>query len=141
MICLLAVMGAIACCWALSAARPPGISRATASTFLARQSGSASPLIGQSGLITPPPGLALIHRDFCQQEIRIAAVLSGDAALLEACESADVYLGIAKQLGFAPADATEDTHGLVRALFKTIVLGISYGLGVRSLAILRHFPR
>jgi hypothetical protein len=86
-------------------------------------------------LITPPPGLALIHRDFCQQEIRIAAVLSGDAALLEASESGDVYLGIAKQLGFAPADATEDTHGPVRALFKTIVLGISYGLGVRSLAI------
>jgi DNA polymerase I len=86
-------------------------------------------------LITPPTGLALIHRDFCQQEIRIAAVMSGDAALLQACESSDVYLGIAKQLGFAPADATEDTHGPMRALFKTIVLGISYGLGVRSLAI------
>jgi hypothetical protein len=41
-------------------------------------------------LITPPPGLALIHRDFCQQEIRIAAVLSGDAALLEACETRQV---------------------------------------------------
>ena len=50
--------------------------------------------------IAPPPGLALVHRDFCQQEVRIAAVLSGDSELLAACESGDVYLGIAKQLGF-----------------------------------------
>ena len=47
-------------------------------------------------LITPAPGYALIHRDYCQQEVRIAAVLSGDAALLEACESGDVYLGMAR---------------------------------------------
>ena len=53
-------------------------------------------------LITPPPGRALVHRDFCQQEVRIAAVLSGDSALLQACESGDVYLGIAQQLGFLP---------------------------------------
>jgi DNA polymerase I len=33
-------------------------------------------------LITPPPGRVLIHRDFCQQESRIAAVVSGDTALL-----------------------------------------------------------
>jgi DNA polymerase-1 len=86
-------------------------------------------------LITPPPGRVLIHRDFCQQEIRIAAVVSGDAALLAACESGDVYLGIAKQLGFAPADATPETHKPVRAMFKTVVLGIIYGLGARTLAL------
>jgi DNA polymerase-1 len=50
--------------------------------------------------VPPPPGQALIHRDYCQQEVRIAAVLSGDAELLAACESGDVYLGIARQLGF-----------------------------------------
>ena len=86
-------------------------------------------------LITPPPGRVLIHRDFCQQEIRIAAVVSGDAAMLAACESGDVYLGIAKQLGFAPADATPETHKPVRAMFKTVVLGIVYGLGARTLAL------
>jgi DNA polymerase I len=86
-------------------------------------------------LITPPPGRALIHRDYRQQEVRIAAVLSGDTALLEACESGDVYLGIAKQLGFAPADATPITHKAVRQMFKTVVLGIQYGLGARSLAV------
>jgi DNA polymerase family A len=85
-------------------------------------------------LITPPPGRALIHRDYSQQEVRIAAVLSGDTALLHACESGDVYLDMAKQLGLAPQDATADTHPAERSLFKTAVLGINYGLQGKSLA-------
>jgi DNA polymerase-1 len=85
-------------------------------------------------LITPPPGLALIHRDFCQQEVRIAAVVSGDAALLEACESGDVYLGMAHQLGFVSESMTAAELKAVRALFKTVVLGILYGLGTQTLA-------
>jgi DNA polymerase I len=86
-------------------------------------------------LITPPVGRALVHRDFCQQEVRIAAVLSGDGALLAACESGDVYLGIAHQLGFLPDHLNEKERDDVRTLFKTVVLGIQYGLGYRSLAM------
>jgi hypothetical protein len=86
-------------------------------------------------LIAPPPGLALIHRDYCQQEVRIAAVVSGDAALLQACESGDVYLGVAKQLGFISDSMAPAELKAVRALFKTVVLGIQYGLGALSLAI------
>jgi DNA polymerase I len=78
--------------------------------------------------------MALVHRDFSQQEPIIAAVLSDDRALLAACATGDVYLGIAKQLGYAPADATKTTHEDLRTQFKTIVLGILYGLGTRSLA-------
>ena len=85
-------------------------------------------------LIAPPPGRALVHRDYCQQEVRIAAVLSGDSALLQACESGDVYLGIAQQLGFLPESLNEAERKAVRSLFKTVVLGIQYGLGFRSLA-------
>jgi DNA polymerase-1 len=85
-------------------------------------------------LIKPQPGHVLIHRDYKQQEPRIAAFLSRDAALLEACLSGDVYLGMAKQLGLAPPDATPETHKSIRALFKTVVLGIQYGLGPHSLA-------
>ena len=86
-------------------------------------------------LITPPPGRVLVHRDYCQQEVRIAAVLSGDTALLQACESGDVYLGIAEQLGFLSESMDADERKAVRALFKTVVLGIQYGLGARSLAV------
>ena len=86
-------------------------------------------------LITPPPGQVLIHRDYCQQEVRIAAVLSGDAELLKACESGDVYLGIAGQLGFISESMSLAELKAVRTLFKTVVLGIQYGLGALSLAI------
>jgi len=86
-------------------------------------------------LMTPPPGYALVHRDYCQQEVRIAAIRSGDAALLQACESGDVYMGIAGQLGFVRESINEGELKAVRALFKTVVLGIQYGLGARSLAI------
>jgi hypothetical protein len=87
-------------------------------------------------LITAPPGRVLVHRDYCQQEVRIAAVLSGDTALLQACESGDVYLGIAEQLGFLSEGMSEDERKATRALFKIVVLGIQYGMGARSLAIL-----
>ena len=86
-------------------------------------------------LITPPAARALVHRDYRQQEVRIAALLSGDSALLQACESGDVYLGIAEQLGFLPESLNEAERKAMRALFKTVVLGIQYGLGFRSLAV------
>jgi DNA polymerase I len=86
-------------------------------------------------LFTPPPGRALIYRDFKQQEPRIAAILSGDTALLQACESGDVYTGIARQLGFVRESMNAAEVAAVRVLFKTVVLGIIYGLGARSLAI------
>jgi DNA polymerase I len=85
-------------------------------------------------LIKPPPGRVLIHRDFCQQEPRIAAVQSGDMTLLGACESGDVYLGIADQLGFLSESMSEPERKAVRTLFKTVVLGIQYAMGAHTLA-------
>jgi DNA polymerase-1 len=85
--------------------------------------------------VAPPSGWVLIYRDYCQQEVRIAAVQSGDGELLAACESGDVYLGVAQQLGFLSDSMSESEVKGVRALFKTVVLGIQYGLGARSLAM------
>ena len=85
--------------------------------------------------IAPAPGRALVHRDYCQQEPRIAAILSNDLDLLQACESDDLYLGVARQLGFLRESMNADEIDAVRTLFKTVVLGIQYGLGARSLAI------
>lgn len=85
--------------------------------------------------IAPPPGRVLVHRDYAQQEVRIAALLSNDAALLAACESGDVYDGIAEQLGFVRESMNETERAAVRDLFKTVVLGIMYRLGHRSLAV------
>jgi DNA polymerase I len=85
--------------------------------------------------ISPPPGLALVHRDYSQEEPIIAAILSGDSEPLAACEMpCGVYLGLAHQLGFCPADATKDTHSELRDLFKIVVLAILYGMTAPSLA-------
>ena len=59
----------------------------------------------------------------------------GTSALLQACESGDVYLGIAAQLGFLNEGMNAAERKAVRTLFKTVVLGIQYGLGYRSLAV------
>jgi hypothetical protein len=79
------------------------------------------------GLIAPPPGRALIHRDYQQQEVRIAATKSGDLELQKACEG-DVYLGVAAALGF------DLTRSGLRDLFKVVLLSIQYGAGAHSLA-------
>jgi hypothetical protein len=103
------------------------------------QPGSTSYIFGPAKwirfFIQPAPGRVLIHRDYSQQEVYIAAVLSGDAALLAACETGDVYIAMAKQFGFVPADATKQTHPEVRDVFKTVVLAIQYGMKARSLAL------
>ena len=91
--------------------------------------------------IVPPPGLALIHRDYQQQEVRIAAVESGDANLLAACESGDVYLGVAEQIGLLRASMDDEERAAVRDLAKIIVLSVQYGAGVYSLAALTGLTR
>src|SRR5690606_32393663 len=50
-------------------------------------------------LIKPPEGKALAYIDYEQQEIAIAAALSGDENLKEAYVSGDPYIGFAIQAG------------------------------------------
>ena len=89
----------------------------------------------RSALIRPKPGMAFIGIDWSQQEIGIAAVLSGDDKMLQIYQSSDPYLALAKMAGAAPANATKKTHGRVRQNFKAVQLGIGYGKGKKSLAV------
>jgi hypothetical protein len=86
------------------------------------------------GLIRPEPGIAVLSLDWEQQEFGTAASLAGDPAMIEAYQSGDPYLAFAKQAGAVPADATKESHGEVRELFKTCGLGVQYGLSVWGLA-------
>lgn len=121
---------------------PDGRNRTMLSPFGAR-SGRNTPsgnefIFGPStwlrGLIKPRPGRAVGYLDWSSQEVWIAAVLSGDAALLDALRSGDPYLAFAKRAGLAPTDATKQTHKQIRDMCKTCVLGTNYGMGARSLA-------
>lgn len=85
-------------------------------------------------LIQPGPGRALAYLDWSQQELAIAASLSGDMAMREAYESGDFYLEFAKMAGKAPPQATKATHPTVREQFKVIALGVLFGMSARGAA-------
>jgi DNA polymerase-1 len=93
------------------------------------------PSVWLRGLIKPPPGHGIAYVDWAQQEFGIAAALSGDTHMQAAYQSGDPYLAFAKQAGAVPQDATKDTHGPTRELFKQCVLGVQYGMESESLAL------
>ena len=86
------------------------------------------------GLIKPGPGRAILYADWRCQEIGIEAVLSQDPAMLEDLASADFYISFAIRAGRLPPDATKDTHELERGPFKTVALGVGYGMQKKSLS-------
>jgi DNA polymerase I len=121
---------------------PDGRNRVLLSAFASKtgrnQPSNSSFIFGPSawlrGLIKPGPGRAVAYLDWEQQEFGIAAALSGDTAMMEAYRSGDPYLAFAKQAGAVPPEATKDTHGPQRELFKACVLAVQYGMGEVSLA-------
>ena len=85
-------------------------------------------------LIKPGPGYAVAYCAYEQQEFGIAAVLSGDEAMIKAYLTGDPYLEFGKLAGDIPPDGTKKSHGAQRALFKQCVLATQYGQGARGLA-------
>lgn len=92
------------------------------------------PSVWLRSLIQPPEGFGIAYIDWCQQEHGIAAALSGDTAMQAAYRSGDPYLEFAKQAGATPPDATKQSHGPTRELFKQCVLAVAYGMGSEGLA-------
>ena len=92
------------------------------------------PSVWLRSLIKPPDGYGIAYIDWAQQEHGIAAALSGDLALQAAYRSGDPYLEFAKQAGAVPADATKQSHGPTRELFKQCALAVAYGMEAHSLA-------
>jgi hypothetical protein len=80
------------------------------------------------GLVQPAEGRALAYVDYEQQEVGIAAALSGDPRMREAYTSGDFYLGFARQAGAVPADATKRTHSDERQRFKQAAIAVQYGM-------------
>jgi hypothetical protein len=85
-------------------------------------------------LIKPAEGYGIAYLDWCQQEVGIAAALSGDPALQRAYQSGDPYLEFGKQAKAIPPEATKQTHKGERDRFKACVLAVQYGMQAESLA-------
>jgi DNA polymerase I len=92
------------------------------------------PSVWLRGLIKPEPGSAIAYIDWSSQEFGIAAALSEDERMLEAYTSGDPYLAFAMQTGAVPLDATKQSHKREREVFKTVLLGVGYGMGADTLA-------
>lgn len=94
------------------------------------------PAVWIRSLIKPPAGHGIAYIDWSQQEFGEAAEFSGDLNMQAAYWSGDgdPYLAFAKQAGAVPQDATKQTHGAIRELFKQCVLATQYGMEWESMA-------
>jgi len=86
------------------------------------------------GLIKPGAGRAIAYIDWSQQELGIAARLSGDRNMMEAYCSGDPYITFARMAGAVPKDATKQSHPAERSRYKQCMLAVQYGMGAESLA-------
>jgi DNA polymerase-1 len=87
------------------------------------------------GLIRPPPDHAIAYVDWSCQEIGIAAALSGDERMIAGYLGGDPYLAFAMDAGLAPRHATKASHAAIRAMCKSIVLGIGYGMESETMSV------
>jgi len=85
-------------------------------------------------LLKPAPGKAISYIDYVSQEIHVGASLSGDENLTECYQSDDPYIAFARLAGAVPPNATKASHPKERAIFKTVLLGLAYGMGSETLA-------
>lgn len=92
------------------------------------------PSVWLRGLIKPAEGMSLAHIDWSQQELGIAAALSGDEALAQAYRTGDPYLAFAMMAGAVPASATKQSHSAERAAYKICMLATQYGMSEYGLA-------
>lgn len=84
-------------------------------------------------LFVADPGMSLVRADFNQAQLRIAALLSGDARLLHAYERGlDVHRMTAASVLGKTADAVSPGE---RSLAKAIAFGLLFGMGSRQLAV------
>ena len=86
-------------------------------------------------LIKPEPGVALGYIDFSSQEFATAARLSGDENMQASYLGGDPYLEFAKLARGVPWNATKQSHGAIRDLFKVAALAVNYGMTEKSLAV------
>ena len=88
---------------------------------------------------------AYFSLDFNAQEIWVIGQLSKDVELLKTYSSNDIYMSVAQNMGLYPkdlkipteAERSEDwfkPYKPLRQKVKSLVLGLNYGMGVKSLA-------
>jgi DNA polymerase family A len=84
-----------------------------------------------------PEDTIAVYLDWRTQEVGVAAAYSGDVNLIDAYRTGDIYHSLALMCGLTDdcdIKRWKDEHKDQRQRMKALQLGISYGMGVRSLA-------
>jgi DNA polymerase I len=92
---------------------------------------------GMRSFMVFPEDVTGVYLDWRTQEVGIAAALSGDQALMSAYNDGDIYHALAKMCGLTKDNNRirwKNTSPAERQRMKALQLGISYGMGVPSLA-------
>jgi hypothetical protein len=85
-------------------------------------------------LLQPPEGEALLYLDFGQQEILIAAALSGDTNLLATYAAKDPYVKFGHDSRVLKPQETKETAPAKRDACKVFMLAVGYGMQTATLA-------
>ena len=78
-------------------------------------------------MIGAPKDKILVYADWKSQEAVIQAYLSQDQEMIKAVKTGDPYLSTSKLVNAVPQDATKESHGKIREIYKQSFLAISYG--------------
>ena len=97
-------------------------------------------------LVTPREGYAIVHADIVGAESWLAAGFSGDPELMRIYSSgADQYIEFGMVTGALPAGTVRDKSDRelerIRAMHKTALLAINYGVKSKTLSIYLGVPR
>lgn len=80
-------------------------------------------------LVVPEsPDHILMYVDYKAQEIGIAAALSRDQKMMEMYQAEDPHMAFAEFAGAVPKGARKDDYPEIRKKYKTVGLGVLYGL-------------
>ncbi len=81
-------------------------------------------------MLAPAPGMAIVHGDKKQLEIRVMAVVAADQLLQQAIDSGDLYSAEAR--GYFNIPASEPVKKSARQSAKIIRLARQYGAGLKT---------
>ena len=94
------------------------------------------------GLMSPKPGKWLVELDYGSEETFIQACICRDVAYNEIYNSKDIYLAFANKMRLIPDDdwdnlsksELKEKYHNVRSSIKSLILGLSYGMGSKKLS-------
>lgn len=94
------------------------------------------------GLLNPPEGKWLVELDYSSEETFIQCCICEDSVYNSIYNSKDIYLAFANKMKLVPdedwinlpKDELKEKYADVRKRIKSLVLGLSYGMGAKKLS-------